>query len=298
MNTLLRNVLLLCIATILTGPPAAEAADRIRIGGSDTMLRLNRAWADAYTAQSDHPPVEVTGGGSLLGIEGLLNGQMDVAACSRPLTTIERSMLRARSDEDVIEIQVAWDGLAVYTFDANPIRDYSLEELRAVFTGSVTNWSQLGWRNRPIRVFTRDAQSGTHEFFREHVMRGERYVDASVSMPATEALVELVARTPDSIGYGGIGYSRDARVARVSDGDRVVGISPTAANVKSGRYPLSRPLYWYVNPRRWDADLRELVKEVLSRRGQQLVREEGFFALDSDDCIEQLKQLDLHETTE
>jgi phosphate transport system substrate-binding protein len=293
MKTMLRAPLLLGFWFTLACLPATRAADQIRIGGSDTMVRLNRAWAAAYRAAPEHPSIQVSGGGSLLGIEGLLNGQMDIAACSRPLTTLERSMVKARTDQDVLEVQVAWDGLAVYIFDGNPVHDYSIEELRGVFTGTLTNWSQLGWRARPIRVFTRDQQSGTHEFFREHVMRGEPYLPEAVPVGSTEALVELVARTPDGIGYGGIGYARDARVARIHDGERVLGLAPTTANVRSGTYPLTRPLFWYVNPRRWDADLQALVQLILGPRGQRLVRSEGFFDLTQAQCEEQRKRLKL-----
>ncbi len=279
------------VLTLLWGTPVANGAESIRIAGSDTMVMLNRAWAREYAAVNAANRVEVTGGGSLLGIEAFLGGSVDIAAVSRPLTTIERSLIKSRTDKDVIEVTVAWDGLAIYVYETNPVHSFSMEDLEKIFRGEIRNWKELGWQDRPIHLYIRNRQSGTHEFFKEHVLRGKAYAKAAQEVESTELLVATVARNPSAIGFGGIGYAPDARLVRIKTEKSPLGLPPTMKYVATGEYPLTRPLYWYVNPARFDAKTRELIGWVLSDAGQAVVERSGFMTVAESLRSEERKQL-------
>jgi len=265
-----------CLAFFTEKSPAAGS---IHIAGSDTMVMLNRAWAKEYSSVNPAVRVEVTGGGSLLGIEAFLGGSVDIAAVSRPLTTIERSLMKSRTDKDVIEVIVAWDGLAIYVYETNPIYSFSMDELEKIFRGEIRNWKELGWQDRPIHMYIRNRQSGTHEFFKEHVLRGQAYSKNAREVESTELLVSTVARNPNAIGFGGIGYAPDARLVRIKTGKSPLGLPPTMQYVATGEYPLTRPLYWYINPARFDDRTRQLIGWVLSDTGQAVVERSGFMTV-------------------
>jgi phosphate transport system substrate-binding protein len=279
------------IVALLGGAIAGRGAESVRIAGSDTMVMLNRNWAHDYARINPSVRVEVTGGGSLLGIESFLGGSVDIAAVSRPLTTIERSLVKSRTDKDVIEVVVAWDGLAIYVYETNPVHSFSMEELEKIFRGEIRNWKELGWQDRPIHLYIRNRQSGTHEFFKEHVLRGKGYAKTAQEVESTELLVATVARNQSAIGFGGIGYAPDARLVRITTEKSPLGIPPTMKYVATGEYPLTRPLYWYINPARFDTKTRQLIAWVLSDEGQAVVERSGFMTVDETLRAQERKEL-------
>jgi len=261
---------LLLTATALAAGAAPSA--RIRVKGSDTMLLLARRWAEAFMATHPGVAVEVDGGGTATGIRALIAGDADVAAASRPLRPEESQQLAERHGTLGYSVLTARDALSVYVHPDNPVTDLSTASLRAVFTGAVRRWSELGGRGGEIVVLNRNPSSGTRLFFAEHVLGGEDYTRRDRVLATTAAIVEAVRQDPDAIGYGGIGVAEGVRLCTID------GVAPSAEHVRDGTYPIARYLYLYtaVPPR---GAVKDFIDWVLGSEGQAVVAEVGYVAL-------------------
>lgn len=256
----------------------AAAQEVIRLQGSDTMLRINQAWAQGYGVEHPKMKVEVVGGGSGLGISALMNRKTDIAAASRPLKDAERKQASV-GDAGPIEIEVALDALAIYVHDSNPVSRLSLEQLRGIFDGTISNWSEVGGKDLQIALYSRNTDSGTHDFFQEFVLGEAEFHKSTQFLPSTAAVTTSVSRNLRGIGYGGIGYAEGVRSVRVVDPESKVAVEPSSVNVITELYPLSRPLYFYVHPEAWTPEVEAFALWVLSARGQQIVSDEHFYPL-------------------
>src|SRR5205085_3179740 len=139
-------------------------------------------------------------------------------------------------------------GLSVYINENNPIKELSLEQLKDVFTGKVRNWKDVGGQDLPITIYSRENSSGSYEFFKEHVLQGMDFASSAQAMPGTAALLQAVAKDVKGIGYGGAAYGGGARAVGVKKDEFSAAISPTEETVVTGKYPIWRYLYNYVNP--------------------------------------------------
>jgi phosphate transport system substrate-binding protein len=255
-----------------------ESPARIRIKGSDTMLYLNESWADAYHAANSNVKIEVTGGGSELGVKAMLSGDTELAATSRPIKSMERETLVKAFGELPKEFAVGLDGIGIYVNPANPIQKLTMEQVNRIFSGSVREWDEIYPFDAAVEVYSRNRDSGTHTFFVEHVLAG-REVGEDVRMVAnTAVLIEFVKRSPGAIGYGGLGYSEGVRaLALESAGGRA--IPPTVATISDGTYPISRTLYLYVAPNAWTPAVKQFITWVLGTDGQKFVAEHNYIPL-------------------
>ena len=238
-----RSLLPLALATIflagcLSAPERAE--EEIRIVGSDTMLELDRRFAEAYMRAHPGTSVRVEGGGSGVGIEALISGRAAIAATSRPLSSAEVAAIHEHFGTLGVRFLVAQDALSVWVNAANPVRDLGLEQLRGIFDGSLTEWSAVGGEASKISVIVRPPNSGTHRFFRDHVLSGTQYAPHAKTQPTTTAVLAGVAEDRTAIGYGGHAYRLEGAVQVGIDG-----VAPTAEEVGRGRYPLTRYLSFY-----------------------------------------------------
>ncbi|GAA0470726.1 PstS family phosphate ABC transporter substrate-binding protein [Alkalibacillus silvisoli] len=216
--------------------------------GSDTMVNLGQAFAEAY--MSDYPgDVAVTGGGTGTGIAALINDDVDIAQASRAFSDEEVEEAQ-NNDVEVQAFVVGQDGLAIYLNENNPVENLTIQELKDIFTGEITEWSELGWdEGGTISVFSRQSNSGTYVYFNENIMGGEDWASGTQFMSGSAALVEGVAQDEGGVGYSGIGYNEDTvnvvNVAIDEDSDYVTPLE--AENVNDGSYPIARPLYFYTN---------------------------------------------------
>ncbi len=216
----------------------------ITIKGSDTVLPVSQALAEAYLQKHAEPLISVTGGGSGVGIAALLNGDTDIAMSSRPLKLAERIRLTA-ARRTLIEDTIAWDVLAVCVHPTNPITHLSREHLVAIYTGVITNWKDLGGPDLPIVVYSRESSSGTFEFFREHVLQGKDFAPSVRFIPATGTLVQAIAQTPGAIGYLGIAYLNPAIKPLAISDDTHPPALPAKDRTSLASYLLARPLFYY-----------------------------------------------------
>ncbi len=226
----------------------SRQADSIQIKGSDTMVNLGQAWAEEFMKVNPEVSVAVTGGGSGTGIAALLSNTCDIAELSRELKPEEIAMARKKGFEPK-QITVALDGLAVVVHPANPLSQLTQDQLAAIFSGSVSNWKEIGGSDLPIVVLSREVNSGTHVYFKEHVLRRGRkdsqveFAATALMLPSSQAIADEVAQNPGAIGYYGMGYIslREKALAVAKDADSPY-IQPTIENVISNAYPISRPL--------------------------------------------------------
>ena len=254
--------------------PSLASAGTITIKGSDTMVILSQRWAEEFMKKNPSIKVQVTGGGSGVGIAALINGTTEIADASRPMKDEEKAKLKAQTKTDVVEIATAKDGVTFYVNEKNPVSSLTPEQLRDIYLGDVTNWKDVGGPNAPIVLYSRESSSGTYVFVKEHLLKNGDYAASAQTLPGTAAVVNAVAREKNGIGYGGAAYAKGIKELKVKVGSAE--ISPTLAEVQSGRYPLSRNLYFYLRQAP-AGDAKTFVDWVLSPEGQKLADKVGYF---------------------
>ena len=254
----------------------SQPADVITVKGSDTMVILAQRWAETYMSKHPGVTVQVTGGGSGVGISALINGTTDVCNSSRPMKQSEVDKLKARFNVLGVEIKAAKDGLAIYVNESNPVQELSIDQLKGIYTGAITNWKDFGGPDTKIILYGRENSSGTYVYFKDNVLKGDDFSPMTQTMPGTAAVVNAVSKDKFGIGYGGAAYAKGIKDVKVKKDAGSPGYLPTEENVKSGKYPISRYLYLYTRNRPTGA-LKEYIDWILSGEGQQIVTKVGYF---------------------
>lgn len=271
-------ILVVCVAA--SGDAWAQKRN-ITVKGSDTMVILGQRWTEVYMSTDSGVTIQVTGGGSGTGIAALVNGTTDVAEASRAMKPQEIAAVRARRGKRALELPVAVDGLAVFVHESNPVEALSLDQLRSIYIGAVTNWKDVGGEDGRIIVYGRENNSGTYVYFKEHVLQGSDYHPIMQTLSGTAAVINAVAHDPQGIGYGGIAYASGVKHALVKKDEHSEAVAPTLANVLEARYPISRFLYWYLAgvP---EGELKRFTAWVLSSEGQAVMESIGYYPLSED----------------
>ena len=190
----------------------------------------------------------------------------------------EKEQVRSRYGKDVKEIPVALDGVAIYVNRSSPIQALSEPQLKDIYTGKITNWRDVGGPDGRIVVYSRENNSGTYVFFKEHVLKNEDFARDIQTLPGTAAVVNAVSKDPSSIGYGGIAYAKEIRAVPVRRVDSSQPVQPSLATVQSGEYPLSRNLYFYTIGEPAD-EAKAFIEWVLSPEGQRVCEAVGYYPL-------------------
>lgn len=247
----------------------------VTIKGSDTVLPVSQALAEAYLLRHKEPLLNVTGGGSGVGIAALLNGDTDIAMSSRPLKLSEWLKFDQKR-YDLVEDTIGWDVLAICVHPSLPLDRLTREQIAAIYTGKVKNWKELGGPDLPVLPYSRESSSGTFEFFREHVLLGKDFAEGVRFIPATGMLVQSVSQTPGAIGYLGIAYVEPrVKVLRLGrEGDTAYYL-PARSRAELNRYPLARPLYYYYERSKVEK-LQPFLAFVHSPAGRAMVEEVGY----------------------
>jgi phosphate transport system substrate-binding protein len=238
--------------------------------------------------------VEVSGGGSSTGITALINKQVDMAQSSRQIKASEIASAQA-AGVNPVEFKVAIDGIAIITHQNNPVDVLTVEQLRGIYNGTITNWNQVGGADRSITLYGRQSTSGTYEFFWEHVLKKENYSSSMNMLSGNSAIVAAVQGDQGGVGYVGIGYagSSGINVLDLKKNSTSEAYSPLDGDaVQSGEYDLARYLYLYTH-----GEPNEAVKDWLSwilhaDLGQKVAEEIGFYALSADVIAEEMAKLD------
>jgi phosphate transport system substrate-binding protein len=253
----------------------------ITIKGSDTMVHLASSWAETFMKQNPDIEVSVTGGGSGTGIAALLNGTTDICAASRKIKNKELQ-LALQKNIHPHEIAVAKDGIAVVVHPDNPVSELTLEQLSKIFTDKSLRWTDVGGPDEEILVLSRESSSGTYVFFQEMVLKKQDYMQDAKLMPATSAIIQSVSTDKSAIGYVGLGYALAAKdkvkIITVKADDTSPAVMPSDETVKTGQYPIARPLFLYLNgePK---GTVKKFLDFCLSAAGQAVVTDTGYVAV-------------------
>lgn len=274
----MKSLLLGLLAVVsLTGP--ASSAAEITVKGSDTMVILGQKWAEVYMQKTPGAKVQVTGGGSGTGFAALQNKQTDLANASRKIKAKEIEQCIKTFGKRPKEYAVALDGLSVYVNARNKIEALSLEELRDIFTGKITNWKELGGEDSQIIVYSRENSSGTYEFFKEHVLQGKDFTPKAQTLAGTAQVLQQVAADAHGIGYGGAAYGQGAKHIKVAKEKGGEAIDPNEETVVSQKYPIWRYLYIYLNPELEKGDIKGYLDWIRGDDGQKVVKDVGYYPL-------------------
>ncbi len=277
--------------TPATGPAPTAAVAKVSIQniGSDTMVNLAQAWAEEYSKLDPAVSVEVSGGGSGIGIAALINGTAEIANSSRKLEPKEiEDSKKAHNGQEPREFMIGYDALSIYVHKSNPLNDISMEELGEIYRegGKIAKWSELGIKALPggkgddiVRV-SRQNNSGTYQYFREIVVgKKNDFRAGSMDMGGSKDVVELVSKTPTAIGYSGLGYATpDVKILKVSKKKGEPGIMPSIATTLDKTYPIARPMFLYT-PGEPPAHIKKYIDWILSDAGQHIVEKSGYVPL-------------------
>lgn len=271
------------------GRAERHAARTVTLRGSDTMVVLTQRWAQAFRAAHPDLSVQVSGGGSGVGIASLQSGTTDVAAASRDIEESELEALRALGGAPLV-LRVAVDALAVYVHEDNPLSTLDVSTLRGLYRGELTHWSDVGGEPTRVVLYGRENSSGTYVYFKEHVLERLDFAAETQSLPGTAAVIQAVRRDPRGIGYGGFGFAHGVKLVAISPARGAPAVRPSERSAVDGSYPLARFLYLALADVPEDATL-ALLDFVLSDEGQAEVAAAGFFPLPPEILAEERAKL-------
>ena len=258
-----------------------SSARYIENKGSDTIVNLALAWAERY--QEAHPDVRisVTGGGSGTGIAALINGTVDIANASRQIKEEEIADAQSNGIEPV-EFIIARDAIAVIVNPENPVNELTLQQISDMYSGKITNWTEVGGEDRPIVKLSRETNSGTHVYFLETVLRLGNSEDKTLFstdtllLPSSEGIVAEIRQNPNAVGYDGLGYvPHDLKTIAIAEQDGGAYVLPSIETVNDKTYAIARDLYMYTDGQP-TGGLREYLDWILSEEAQQIVADLGF----------------------
>lgn len=263
--------------------------------GSDTLANVMTLWAEEFKRLYPNVNTQVQAAGSSTAPPGLTEGTSNLGPMSRPMKDGEIQAFEQKHGYGPLEIPVAIDALAVFVNKDNPIEGLTLPQVDAIFSSTrkcgypenITEWGQLGlkgaWATRSLQLYGRNSVSGTYGYFKEHALCEGDYKSSVNEQPGSASVVQSITTTLNGIGYSGIGYvTSGVRTVSIAEKEGAPFVEATPANAVAGEYPLSRFLYVYVNKhpnRPLDPIVREFLRMVLSRRGQQVVVKDGYIPL-------------------
>ncbi len=269
---------LLTAIAVMATLVAAGVAKEVMVKGSDTMLNLVQNLAEAFSTANPDVTVSVTGGGSGVGVSAVVNKQTDIGNASRSIASKEISGARANGVNPV-EYVIAIDGVCIIVNASNSVEKLTMEQLGQLYSGKITNWSQVGGPNKKVSLYGRQPSSGTFVYVRDEAVKAE-YAASMRQMNGNAQIVEAVKGDEAAVGYVGVGYARE-------QGVKVVSLSKDGTNyyspldkeaVDSGKYPLARPLFQYTNGKA-KGDAKAFIEFEVGPDGQKIVSDQGFYPL-------------------
>jgi len=269
-NNLFVSLALVCFLFFTGNVLAAE--NDVVVKGSTTVLPISQACAEIFMDQNMDINISVQGGGSGVGISSIIDGTCDIGNASRPIKEKELVTAKEKGVTPVGNV-VARDAIAVVVNQTNSVNELTLEQIKAIYTGEFSNWSQVNGSEQEIVIISRDSASGTFEAFNELALDKEKVRPDALLQASNAAVATSVANTPGAIGYVGLGYVT-SRIKAIE----VNNVMPSKETVNSDTYPLARPLFMYTNGEPTGA-VKEFIDFVMSEEGQKLVEENGYISV-------------------
>jgi phosphate transport system substrate-binding protein len=248
-------------------------AGNIVIKGSTTVLPIAQKVSEAYMKQNPDIKISISGGGSGNGIKAIIDGSTDIATSSR---FIQEKEIKIAMEKGVypVPFAVAYDCIIPIVHPSNPVSNLTIDQLKAIYKGEVTNWKEVGGADGKIVVISRDTSSGTYEVWEEKVLNKERVFPGALLQASSGAVIQAISKNKNAIGYDGIGYINET-VKPVS----INSIKGTPETALDGSFPVSRALYVFTNG--WPkGDILNFINFVINpEKGQKYVEEAGFVRL-------------------
>jgi phosphate transport system substrate-binding protein len=270
-----KKILPIMLILAVMASVTAFSQAKITVKGSDTMVILAQKWAELYMKSNPSASIQVTGGGSGIGITALINGTTDICNASRPMKQTEIEKLKARYNTLGVEIPCAKDGVTIFLNEANKVTDLTLKQLSDIYTGKTRNWKEVGGNDAEIRLYGRENSSGTYTYFHDEVVKAD-YAANTQSLPGTAAVVNAVKKDVNGIGYGGAAYAVGVKHAKVKKDAGSTAYLPTPESIGKGEYPITRYLYMYLRNRP-TGETKKYIDWILGAEGQRVVVEVGYF---------------------
>jgi len=275
--------------------------------GSDTMNNLMTLWAEGFRKIYPGVNVQVEGKGSSTAPPALIEGTAQLGPMSRDMKAEEVDAFEKKYGFKPTRLRTCLDALAVYVHKDNPLTSLTLQQIDAIFSKTrksgaakdIVTWGDLGlsgeWKDKPISLYGRNSTSGTYGYFKEHALAKGDYKDTVKEQAGSSGVVQAVASDMYAIGYSGIGFkTADVRTVPLQKDAKAPAVEAIPDNAYTGKYPLARFLYIYVNQKpgtELDPVRREFLRYVVSRQGQEDVVKEGYFPLPARIAGEVLKQI-------
>ena len=289
-----------------TYKPVSGVSGNLSSIGSDTMNNLMTLWGEGFGKFYPNVKLQIEGKGSSTAPPALISGTAQLGPMSRPMKGTEIDAFEKKFGYKPTGLRSSVDALAVFVNKDNPIKCLTFPQIDAIFSKSrrqgykedIKTWGQLGltgdWANRPVSLFGRNSASGTYGFFKEHAMKNGDYKDEVKEQPGSASVVQGVTVDRYAIGYSGIGYATSGvRAVPIAEKPGASCVEATAENAYSGKYPLARFLYVYVNKapgKGLDPLMREFVKFMFTRQGQEVVIKDGYFPVPNPIAKEELSR--------
>jgi phosphate transport system substrate-binding protein len=271
----IKSIFVVAVVAIIILSTAFVEQSKITVKGSDTMVILAQKWAELYMKNNPTASIQVTGGGSGVGITALINGTTDICNSSRPMKQTEIEKLKARFNTLGVQIPCAKDGITIFLNEANKVQELTLKQLSDIYTGKIRNWKEVGGNDSEIRMYGRENSSGTYTYFHDEVVKAD-YAASVQSLPGTAAVVNAVKKDVNGIGYGGAAYAVGVKHSKVKKDANSPAFLPTAETIGKGEYPITRFLYMYLRNRP-TGETKKYIDWILSQEGQMVVTEVGYF---------------------
>lgn len=256
-------------ATPTAEPTGTSVSGSLAVTGSTTVLPIAGQAAEAFMDANAEADIQVSGGGSSVGVQAVGEGTADIGMASRELKDAEKE-----SYPDLVQHVVAKDGIALIINTENPVESLTVEQVRMIYTGEITSWNEVGGNDAEIVVVGRDSASGTRASFEELVMDKQEFVATMLEKNSNGAIQQTIAGTPGAIGYVGLGYVDETVKGVKMDVDGTL-VDPTVENVIAGTYPIARELNMFTKGEATGLAA-TFIGFILSDEGQAIVEEEGF----------------------
>ncbi len=270
-SKLIAMISVFALVGLVVAPGSAVAEERIIIDGSTTVGPIAKAFAEYYMSKNKDVNITVSESGSGNGAKSLINGMCHVADMSRFMKDKEFAAAVKKGRTPVAHV-VAIDGIVMVVHPSNPVKGFTVAQVRDIYMGRITNWKDLGGPNVEIVMISRDTNSGTYETFEKLVMKKKKIYEKAEYVGSNGAIRQRVQSTPASIGYIGLGF-----VDRSVKALEIDGIVPDMNTISSGIYPIARPLFMFTDGYpKLGTHLHRFITLHLSPRGQEIIEEIGF----------------------
>ncbi|MCD4743201.1 MAG: phosphate ABC transporter substrate-binding protein [Desulfobacteraceae bacterium] len=265
MKHLIKSIIYLLFTAITA---SSLMAGELTLKGSTTVLPIAQKCAEAYMAENPDVKITLSGGGSGNGIKAIIDGTADIGNSSRFIKGKEVKLAQSK-DIYPVPFRIALDCIAPVVHPSSKVSNLTMDQLKNIYLGNITNWKDVGGKDGKIVVISRDSSSGTFEVWKKLVMHKKRVIPRALTIPSNGAIVQAVAKTPNAIGYVGLGYlTKDIKAVLVNN------VKPSEKNTLNGSFPITRPMFMFTN--NWpEGETMSFIAFVLSKKGQALVSEAG-----------------------